>query len=72
MTRRAILRWPHGSEWGHLAEVPDDGGLPRFTGFVRMTDPRVQALVTRYEPQRTDDGMWELHFSATESELVPA
>ncbi|MER7077567.1 hypothetical protein SAMN02982929_04404 [Saccharopolyspora kobensis] len=71
MSRRAILRWPHGSEWGHLAEVPDGGGLPRFTGFVRMTDPRVQTLITLVEPQPADEGMWEVHFTAAESELVP-
>ncbi|MER7010545.1 hypothetical protein ABT324_03840 [Saccharopolyspora sp. NPDC000359] len=71
MSRRVVLRWPNGSEWGHLAEVPDEGGLPRFTGFIRMTDPRVQDLISRVEPQRADGDMWEVHFSAAETELVP-
>ncbi|MDA3629701.1 hypothetical protein [Saccharopolyspora oryzae] len=72
MTRRAVLRWPNGSDWGHLAEVPDEGGLPRFTGFVRMTDPRVRALIAGNTPQPVDDDMWEVHFTAAETELVPA
>ncbi|TDD56686.1 hypothetical protein [Saccharopolyspora elongata] len=72
MSRRAILRWPNGSDWGHLATVPEDGGSPRFAGFVRMTDPRVQALLARVPPRRADGDIWEAHFTAAESELSAA
>ncbi|MGP4018528.1 hypothetical protein [Saccharopolyspora sp. 5N708] len=72
MSSRAILRWPNGSDWGHLATVPEDGGLPRFAGFVRMTDPRVAALLTKIEPRWAADEMWEVHFTAAESELTAA
>ncbi|MEU5852037.1 hypothetical protein [Saccharopolyspora shandongensis] len=72
MSRRAILRWPNGSDWGHLATVPDDGGAPRFAGFVRMTDPRVLALLDRVPPRRADGDMWEAHFTAAEFELRAA
>ncbi|MBB5154212.1 hypothetical protein [Saccharopolyspora phatthalungensis] len=72
MSRRAILRWPNGSDWGHLATVPDDGGLPRFAGFVRMTDQRVQHLLARTTARPADGDMWEIHFTFAECELIAA
>ncbi|GAA0508669.1 hypothetical protein GCM10011581_19280 [Saccharopolyspora subtropica] len=68
MSCRAILRWPNGSPWGHLATVGHDGGLPRFAGFVRMDDPRVRALLDRVSVRHVDGDMLEVHFT-TESEL---
>ncbi|MGI8309323.1 hypothetical protein [Saccharopolyspora sp. ASAGF58] len=68
MFRRAILRWPNGSDWGHLATVSDDGGLPQFAGFVQMSDPRVQDLLARIAPRPAGGDMWEAHFTTNDSE----
>jgi hypothetical protein len=72
VSRRAILRWPKGSDWGHLAVGPEDGGLPQFAGFVRMTDPLVQDLLAQIAARPAGGDMLEVHFTAAESELAAA
>ncbi len=66
---RAILRWPDGGDWGHVA-VPGETGLPRFAGFVRMADPLVLELLTVSTASRVDNDFWEVHFAAEANELL--
>ena len=70
MSQFALLRWPDGSGWGHVSVRTEHSGLPRFVGFVRIDDPRVQELLDRTGPPIAEGDMLEVEFPVSELMLT--
>lgn len=70
MSRVAVLRWPSGSDWGHVSVRTNEANPPRFVGFVRMDNPLIQELLARSGAPEQDGDMCELEFAASENVLI--